>query len=129
MESDMEDVVYSQPQNGPRTYSDSSISELSSEPADLDQYMSSVLSNQQTLNTISARSRPRRRRMALDQKLDKAIRFLRERLNWSLGEFIATFAKSSTRQNKYRLKTFKQVIFSDDQVVDQLVASNETIHL
>ena len=78
MESDMEDIVYCQSRNEPvepQIDSDSSISELSSEPSDLDQYMmSSVFSSQQPLRTISVRSGPRRRRVAPDQKLDEAIR-------------------------------------------------------
>src|SRR5437763_16513263 len=104
MESDMEDVVYSQPRNEPveaRTHSDSSISELSSS---YNYIISTTLSSQQPLRTISARPRRRRRRVAPNEKLDEAVRFLREELNWSPGEFIAALAKSSTRKNKRRLE-------------------------
>ena len=133
MESDMEDVVYTQTRNEPvepRTRSDSSISELSSEPTDLEQYnyiMSTISQTRRPLRPISARTGPRRRRVAPDEKLDEVIRLLREKFNWSPGEFVTALAKSSTRKNKRRLENFKRVIFGDDRVVRRLVASSEAI--
>ena len=130
----MEDVTYTQSQSEPvvsRTRSNSSsISELSSEPTGLEQYnyiLSAVSQAQSPLRPILAQTRSRRCRVAPDEKLDEVIRLLREKFNWSPGEFITALVKSSARKNKRRLENFKQVIFSDDRVVRQLVTSDKAI--
>ena len=134
MESVMEDVVYTQSQSEPvepRTRSNtSSISELSSEPTGLEQYnyiLSTDSQAQSPLRPILAQTKTRRCRVAPDEKLDEAIQLLRDKFNWSPGEFITALAKSSARKNKRRLENFKQVIFSDNRVVHQLVTSNEAV--
>ena len=130
----MEDVIYTQSQSEPvepRTRSNtSSISELSSEPTGLEQYnyiLSTDSQAQSPLRPILAQTKTQCCRVASDEKLDEAIRLLRDKFNWSPGEFITALAKSSARKNKRHLENFKQVIFSDNRVVHQLVTSNEAV--